>query len=423
MRRELAGVLPRKGYNAMSVRADVHGLISSHKPGENLARPFYVDEGIFAHEATSFLAAQWLLVGHTSQIPAPGDFLTIEAIGGALIVVRAGDGAVNAFHNVCRHRGARICEAQRGHTALLRCRYHGWTYKLSGELAAWRHMPDGLDRSLYSLRPCGVTVFEGLILVSFDVGKAPDVAALLSPVQPYWQRYDLARCKVAAERTYHIGGNWKLCIENNLECYHCLPNHPEYNAVNAFVRADERVSEAAVEGFATYLQGWECQMRTRGLTTGRSKMATVGGQLCRAGTGPLAPGKQTASRDGRPVAPLLGQVDRYDESVTSGCIGFLSYLMATCDYALAVSYLPINALTTQVVMRWLVREDAVAGKDYDVAELCFVWDETTKQDKDLIELNAAGVRSTGYVPGPYSKLESLAVDFIDRYLGLMSAAQ
>jgi Rieske 2Fe-2S family protein len=69
-----------------------------------------------------------------------------------------------------------------------------------------------------------------------------------------------------------------------------------------------------------------------------------------------------------------------------------------------------------------VREDAVEGRDYDPAELCFVWDETTKQDKGLIELNALGVASRGYVPGPYSRLESLTADFTDRYLELMSGA-
>jgi Rieske 2Fe-2S family protein len=403
----------------MSISAELRRLVVGHRQGESLAGPFYVDAGIFAHEAAHFLGAQWLLAGHTSQIPQPGDYFTVDALGAALVVVRAGDGSINALHNVCRHRGARICEAHGGHTALLRCRYHGWSYKLSGELAAWRHMPEGLDRRSYGLRRCGVTVFEGLIFVSLDPERAPDPGTLLNPVRAYWQRYELEHCKVAAERTYTIGANWKLCIENNLECYHCLANHPEYTSVNAFVGADERVSDSTVQSFASYLRDWECQMRGRGVPTGRSELTTVGGQLCRAGTSPLAPGKVTASRDGRGLAPLLGRVGAYDESVTTGCFGFLSYLMAACDYALTVTYLPVEARTTHIVMRWLVREDAVAGRDYDMDELCFVWDETTKQDKHLIELNAAGVTTAGYVPGPYSLLESLVADFIDRYVALM----
>lgn len=407
----------------MSLSVELRDLIAGHRQGESLPGPFYVDADVFGQEATLFLNAQWLLVGHISQVPRPGDYFTVAALGAAVVVLRGSDGAVRAFHNVCRHRGARICEAHSGHAALLRCRYHGWTYKLTGELAAWRHMPDALEPGAFSLRPCGVTLFEGLIFVSLDPARAPDPDALLNPVRPYWQRYDLERCKVAAERIYRVGANWKLCIENNLECYHCLANHPQYTAVNAFVRADERASNSAAESFATYKREWESMMRSRAVNTGRSEMTTVRGQLSRAGTWPLAAGKLTASRDGSALAPLLGRVAAYDESVTTGCVGFLSYVIAACDYAIAVSYLPLGAKTTEVVFRWLVREDAVEGKDYDVAKLCFVWDETTKQDKDLIELNAAGVTTAGYAPGPYSKLESLVADFVDRYLSLMRGSQ
>jgi Rieske 2Fe-2S family protein len=233
-------------------------------------------------------------------------------------------------------------------------------------------------------------------------------------------RFELAKTRTAAIRHYRIQGNWKLGIENNLECYHCLPSHPEYTTTNAFVRADEQTSESVVESFAAYRQSWEGRMRAAGTLTGRSQMITTDGQPCRAGTWPLAPGKLTGSRDGQGVAPLLGRVGAYDESVTTGCIGFLSYVGAMCDHIIQVTYLPQTVDVTVVVMRWLVKADAVEGRDYDVDNLCWLWDETTRQDKSLIELNAAGVGSRGYVPGPYSKLESMTQDFVDRYLKLMS---
>ena len=91
-----------------------------------------------------------------------------------------------------------------------------------------------------------------------------------------------------------------------------------------------------------------------------------------------------------------------------------------CDYAIAVTYIPQSAATTQAGLRWLVRGDAVEGRDYKIADLCWLWDETTKQDKSIIELNAVGVASRGYVPGPYSQLEGMTADFIDRYLALMT---
>ena len=399
---------------------ELQRLIGEHRRGWSLSQPFYAQPELFDIEVERFLGPHWMLAGHVSQIPERGDYFVFEALGASIIVVRDAEGEINALHNVCRHRGARICEAPVGKSALLRCRYHGWSYRLDGALAAWRHMPEGLNKGDFALRRCGATVFEGLILISLDPLKAPNPDALLKHVRPYWARYELANCKIAASRVYAIQANWKLAIENNLECYHCLPSHPEYSAANAFVRADEKLA-GAPEAYAAYQKSWQAKMQAANTITGRSELIETQGQLCRAGTWPLAPGQLTASRDGNAVAPLLGRMGAHDESVTTGCIGFLSYIAAMCDYAIAVTYIPNSVFTTTVVMRWLVRADAVEGRDYDVARLCWLWDETTQQDKSIIELNSAGVTSRGYVPGPYSQLESMTADFVDRYLGLMAA--
>jgi phenylpropionate dioxygenase-like ring-hydroxylating dioxygenase large terminal subunit len=396
----------------------LQNLIREHRRGGSLAQAFYLDPEIFELEVKRFLGAHWILAGHVSQIPAQGDYFIVEALGSSIIVVRGANGEVHALHNVCRHRGAKICEDASGHTSLFRCRYHGWSYRLDGQLAAWRHMPESLNKRDFGLGRCGVTLFEGLILISFTPGQAPDPSLLLEHVRPYWARYELANCKVAATRVYSIQANWKLAIENNLECYHCLPSHPEYTAANAFVRADERIA-GAPEAFDAYRESWESRMRAASVRTGRSELLTTSGQLCRAGTWPLAPGQLTASRDGKGVAPLLGRIGAHDESVTTGCIGFLSYVVAMSDYGISVTYIPQTATTTKAVFRWLVRADASEGRDYVVEDLVWLWDETTKQDKSIIELNAAGVASRAYQPGPYSQLEWMTSDFIDRYLALM----
>ena len=403
----------------MRTSTQLQNLIREHRRGGSLAQAFYLDEEIFEFEVERFLGAHWMAVGHVSQIPAHGDYFVVEALGASIIVVRGANGEIHALHNVCRHRGSKICEDAAGRTALLRCRYHGWSYRLNGELAAWRHMPDALSKSDFGLRRCGVTIFEGLILISLSPAQAPDPVAMFEHMRPYLHRYELASCKVAATRVYSIQANWKLAIENNLECYHCLASHPEYTAANAFVRADEKVAGAA-ESFAAYHKSWQLKMQAASVPTGRSEMKATAGQLCRAGTWPLAAGQLTASRDGKGVAPLLGRIAAHDESVTTGCVGFLSYLGAMCDYAISVTYVPQTATTTRVVLRWLVHADAVEGRDYAIADLVWLWDETTKQDKSLIELNAAGIASRGYTPGPYSQLESMTADFIDRYLALMT---
>ena len=395
-------------------------LVQGHRPGFSLAQDFYRSESVYQAELGRFLSRHWIVVGHASEIPKRGDFLVFDGLDASVIVVRTADGSIQALHNVCRHRGARLCDESEGHLSLITCRYHGWSYRLNGELAAWRHMPDGLDKGDYALRRCAVSVYEGIILISLDPAGAPDPAAMLRHVGPFWSRFELANCKVASKRTWRLAANWKLAVENGLECYHCLACHPEYTAANAFVKSDERVSETDVSKFLAYQAAWTAGLEGR-IPLGKSEVIETGGQPVRAGTFPLAPGRLTGSQDGKPLAPLLGKVAAFDESVTTGCIGFTSYVVAMCDHALLITFVPQAADETLVVMKWLVREDARAGVDYDEAGLRWLWENTTEQDKDLIELNAAGVATRGYVPGPYSTLERMAEDFVRRYLKLMAA--
>jgi len=397
-------------------------LVQDHRQGFSLAQDFYRAAPVYQAELGRFLSRHWVAVGHVSEIPGRGDFLVFDGLDASVIVVRAADGSIQALHNVCRHRGARLCEESEGHLSLITCRYHGWSYRLNGELAAWRHMPDGLDKGDYALRHCAVSVFEGIILISLDPVGAPDPAALMRHVGPYWSRFELASCRVASKRTWQLTANWKLAIENSLECYHCLTAHPEYSAANAFVKSDERVSGDDASKFAAYHAAWTASLAGT-IPLGKSEVVEIGGQPVRAGTFPLAPGRMTGSQDGKPLAPLLGKVAAYDESVTTGCIGFLSYVVAMCDHALLVTFVPQASDATLVVMKWLVREDAHEGVDYDEGKLRWLWETTTEQDKGLIELNAAGVATRGYVPGPYSKLEGMAEDFVRRYLKLMAAGE
>lgn len=394
-------------------------LNDAWRPGHSLPRRYYTDASVFEAEVRAFLARQWVAACHVSEVESGGDFVTFDAFGYSVIVLRQPGGGLAAFHNVCRHRGARICAAERGRASRLTCRYHGWSYRLDGSLAAWRHMPAGLEQQAHGLRRCGVAELCGIVYVSMEPERAPSFDALTSHVREHWRRYALHECKVAAKRVYTLAANWKLGVENNLECYHCLQAHPEYTSANAFVKADERVTPADVESFAAYSAGWSARIAARGQPRGRTPFTTVDGQLCRAGTYPLKAGFGTGTVDGEPAAPLLGNIAARDESVTTGCVGFLSYVGSMCDYAIQVTYVPKSVDATDVVLRWLVRADAREGDGYDLGRLLWLWDETTKQDKDLIELNASGIRSPAYVPGPYSELEWCTRDFVTRYMELM----
>ena len=403
---------------------NLQDLMSAYQPGFSLPRDFYTSSDVFDAEVDIFLARYWMLAGHVSRIPEKGDYFLYDLAGHSVIICRTGNGRqdVAAFHNVCRHRGARVCKAAQGRSrGAFTCRYHAWSYKLDGTLANWRHMPEGLDKKDFGLKPCGVRILEGVIFVSLDPNNAPDFEQMVAHARQRWQRYELGNCKIARRQTYELNANWKLGIENNLECYHCLPRHPEYSAAHAFVRADEKVSPKAVDDFERFSKSWEKHMEAKGVPTAFTEFLETDGQLCRAGTWGIKEGFKTGSKDGQPLAPLLGALDDYDGSVTSGCVGALCYIMSYCDYAVLTSYKPQSADKTIIEFVWLVRADAEPDKDFDAAQLSWLWDITTEQDKDVIELNACGIKSRAYAPGPYSNLEWMSNDFIARYIKLMKS--
>ena len=96
----------------------------------------------------------WLFAGFAIEIPGPGDYLTLTLDTTPIVVIRDDDGAVRAFHNVCRHRGTQLCREDTGHLRAIVCPYHSWTYSRRGELIACHGMHDGIDKSALGLRPC-----------------------------------------------------------------------------------------------------------------------------------------------------------------------------------------------------------------------------------------------------------------------------
>ena len=153
-------------------------VLEGYRPGYALPGAVYKDPAFYELEVRHIMLKAWHYAGHRSMVPERGDYFLFEIAGESVIVVRDGEGAVNAFMNVCRHRGSRICDASTGRESRFTCRYHGWTYGLDGSLKAAARMPAGTDRSKLGLRRLQAREFEGLIFVNFD-DDPPDFGVLL----------------------------------------------------------------------------------------------------------------------------------------------------------------------------------------------------------------------------------------------------
>jgi len=390
--------------------------IAAQRPGHALSREFYCDAQLFEREVQRLILPHWHCAGHHSQVRAPGDFFTIDICGESLIVVRAQDGRVRALHNVCRHRGSRVCTEAAGHArgGVFVCPYHAWTYGLDGGLRAPRHMPPGFDRTAYSLKPLHTQVIEGLIFVSFaetPLGLEHVEAVLAGSARIYgW-----AQAQVAHRATYRVNANWKLALENYMECYHCGPAHAEYSKFHLYARpaalnreADERVRQrAGMLGLAlAELDHWGLNARP-----GQEAAASL--------RSALADGAVSGSEDGRALAPLMGQFSDYDGGVTFFDVGMCSNFLAYPDHGLIYRFIPRSVQRTDMEVIWLVREAARSGVDYDPERLTWLWRVTSVADKRIIELNQQGINSRFYEPGPYSTMEQHTRQFVEWVLAAL----
>jgi phenylpropionate dioxygenase-like ring-hydroxylating dioxygenase large terminal subunit len=393
-------------------------LFDGYREGYALPGEVYKDPQVYELEVRHILLKSWLYAGHQSQVPGRGDYFLFEVAGESVIVVRDGEGGINALMNVCRHRGSRLCDAVEGRESRLTCRYHGWTYGLDGTLKAAARVGEDFDKSKWGLKRLQVRVFEGLIFVNFDENPA-DFALLELEMGPALRPYGMGRAKVALRRNYPIASNWKLAIENYCECYHCQPAHPEYS-----VGHGRAIPDAECEAMLSEVMA---KADGVGLTQHTIRRSWLGAPAFGLEYGfdryPLLRGQLTGSRDGKPVAPLLGSIRGYDGGTTDWHLGPFTFALAYCDHVVVYRFGPRGLRGTDCEITWLVNGDAVEGRDYRLDDLTWLWDVTTVADKAIIERNQAGVDSRYYEPGPLSpSMETFTQQFLDWYVAAMQRA-
>jgi Rieske 2Fe-2S family protein len=397
----------------------VTSLVASYRPGGPLPRDFYVDPEVFQADMDRIWTRYWLYAGHACQIPRPGDWMMWSIGHDSVVLARGRDGEIRAFHNTCRHRGARFCNAEAGHGTVFSCPYHGWSYDLTGRLLRQTQAEFGVPETQLGLHPVKLRNTAGILWialgddpVSFDAAHE-DLASRL-------RHQGLDDAKVAAAQRYTVKANWKLVFENNRECYHCPVAHPEY------VKGTYDVMRAQPQHAPEVLRQTElanARFRALGIDTGDAWSGMTGG-FWRAHRTPLMEGWKTQSLDGAPVAPLMGLFrDRntWSDGTLRTTVFPNFWQHASDDHAVATRITPIDATTCSIDVWWFVHKDAVEGSDYDLAKLMPFWQRTSEQDWFICEANQLGVSSSRYDPGPYSKtVEQNVQHFVDWYLGELS---
>lgn len=401
--------------------------IAARKNGCGLPRDFHQSDFIYQADLERIWRRGWLFAGHTCQIPNAGDYFTFRVDADSLIITRDDDGVVHALYNTCRHRGTELCDNESGHAGRFVCPYHQWVYAHDGSLLTCRGMAeDDLDKSQFGLHRAHVQELSGMIFVSL-AESAPDFDVARACIEPMAAPQGFERAKVAKIVDYDVAANWKLVWENNRECYHCNVNHPQYikanydhfNVDDTSPTTQQRIDSAILRSEEKWeSQGLAVSHRETGMATFPDADHDLWYAVNRTA---LAEGYVSETMDGKQVAPLMGDYAEPDVGTFRLRTMPNFWNHSSCDHAVSTRLLPTGPRQTQVRVIWLVDQDAVEGKDYELEDIMPFWQLTSEQDWELCERAQRGVNSSRYAPGPYSSHKEYNVDrFVRWYLQRLS---
>ena len=404
------------------VRQHLRSLLDARKPGFALPGGFFTDETLYATELQAIFARHWLFVASEPEIPQAGDYRTFQIGPYPIFILRQDDGSIAAFHNTCRHRGARVLQQPTGVVGTrLVCPYHRWSYDTSGRVIGCGGSGDcGGATAGLSLKPVHVRQLSGLIFVCLAQDPPEDFADMAARMSAYLDPHTLPQTRIARQTDLIEEGNWKLTLENNRECFHC-GGHPELLRSLFHFLGDVSAESLTQEERVT----WDRYELARERALQSWQRAGIPWQRIE-----LLYGRPTGFRAERLVLEGHGESMTLDSKVacrrllgsfTEAGLGTLhlhvqpnAWFHFLSDHIVTFCVLPLERQRTLVRTTWLVHADAEEGRDYDLDNLTGVWQATNEQDAAFVAETQRGVSSPQYEPGPLGSTEFM-VDYFHRW--------
>jgi Rieske 2Fe-2S family protein len=350
-------------------------LVRPEPPSSPLASTlpghYYYDSGVYALELERIFTSMWICVGRADALSGPGAYQAATVGQESIIVVRGRDAILRAFLNVCRHRGTRLCAEAVGQLkGSIQCRYHAWTYGLDGQLVGAPNIlhEEHFDRTALGLLPVALEVWEGLIWVNLADEPAPATPQLTAPIlerfgdYAAFARYGVGELKTGKTISYEVRANWKLLLENFMECYHCGPLHPEFCALLPGFKSGQIYVEGEAATLANGVDAFSL--------TGKASRLPLPGLLP----------ADLRRYYGIVVAPnvLLNLLD---------------------DHVVIHTLHPEAPDRTRIVCDWLFHPTALTAPDFDPCDTVAIFDLVNRQDWEVCEQTQLGMSSKAYRSG------------------------
>ena len=221
-----------KSLEEMSKQQVVNYLNETVKPEEGVIPAYLLgDQKVYDIEHEKVFLKTWVFVGHESEVPNKGDFLTRELAGYSLIITRDGEGEIRAFYNMCTHRGMKLCRADKGNKSLFTCPYHGFNFKNTGELVGVPLQKDiygsTLDRSEMGLHKVKLDSYKGLLFGTWNEDAEP-LEEFLGDIKWYLDIL-VGRAEmevIGVPQRFVVNSNWKVGSDNFVgDSYHTMVTH------------------------------------------------------------------------------------------------------------------------------------------------------------------------------------------------------
>jgi len=350
---------------------------ASHATGE-----IYASKEVFRREVEVFFKRDWLYAGRVEELAAPGDFMTMRIADEPVIIARDKTGSLNAFYNMCVHRGVEVAYGS-GNTRSFKCPYHGWVYALDGQLtgAAYMKESDGFDLKDCRLKPLQLDVWRDNIFINFDPQAEPLCDAIVEFEKDFaflgWEK-----CRLGNRIVLDLNCNWKFVHENLMDFYHVGVLHAKSFGAN-FSWTDDNVSLKQDGGMSIFYDA-----------------------------GPPTPGAE----------PLLGKMPWLaDRPHSFACTGYRApnlTFFGRIDCIRPMIAWPVDEARTQVIIYHLFPEEFFDRPDFE--EMLKIYRDyqilVLEEDRLMIESMQKAMSSPAYEPGRMSTLEKPLHNFINGYL-------
>lgn len=376
-----------------------------------LAPVYYFDDSIFSAERTRILANQWFFVGHRSEFSSVGDFKRVTLLKTDVLIVLQETGRIAAVSNRCIHRGATIVSESTGRAEYFTCPYHGWCFKQNGTLKSTRGQAKNLEDNS-ALPRFEVTETAGVILLRLNKKQKSSNKAI-DVLTPYWQFYGMASAEKLHYKSVTCNANWKIVVENFLECFHCSSNHPQLSEAEKHV---ELLESNDIQKFISLQQAYFKRAESLGhpippsqfIDSSTEEYAVINAV-------PLCGDVETGTQDGKLQAPLMGEQKTSDGGFLYGSLGPLVHFSMYSDYCVFFSFIPTSATTTDIEVTWWVKALNINRELINKNAICWLWEPTIEQDAALCELVQQQVESFEARPGIYTQMEEDSASFCRWY--------